>query len=286
MGLVNAVVPHDKLDAEVDKWCAEIRERSPTAHRHRQALVQRRHRAICAPSARSASRRWRCSTAPRSRRRAAAPSARSARRSSASKNEPVRSKAFNEHSSSASASPPIRAPGRSSTAAVKPDGIDLMPTVLHPSELFWRQLRFAEFDVVRDVDLVADDGEVEGRRPLRRHPGVHHAEVLPHHACWCARTPRSTSPPTSRASASACRNISRPRRCGSRGVLQHEFGVEPKDMEFWMERPPSRSHGGATGFKPPPGVTVNQIPPDKSIGSMMVSGELDAVMLLSGRSAT
>ena len=42
--------------------------------------------------------------------------------------------------------------------------------------------------------------------------------------------------------------------------------------------PPSRSHGGATGFKPPPGVTVNQIPPEKSIGSMMVSGKLDAVM--------
>ena len=31
MGLVNAVVPHDKLDEEVDKWCAEIKERSPTA---------------------------------------------------------------------------------------------------------------------------------------------------------------------------------------------------------------------------------------------------------------
>ena len=64
----------------------------------------------------------------------------------------------------------------------------------------------------------------------------------------------------------------------SRAALQHEFGVEPKDMEFWMERPPSRSHGGATGFKPPPGVTVNQIPLEKSIGSMMVSGELDAVI--------
>ena len=30
---------------------------------------------------------------------------------------------------------------------VKPDGIDLIPTVLHPSELFWRQLHFAEFAV-------------------------------------------------------------------------------------------------------------------------------------------
>ena len=31
MGLVNAVVPHDQLDAEVKKWCDEIVERSPTA---------------------------------------------------------------------------------------------------------------------------------------------------------------------------------------------------------------------------------------------------------------
>jgi 2-ketocyclohexanecarboxyl-CoA hydrolase len=31
MGLVNAVVPHDDLDAEVDRWCAELLERSPTA---------------------------------------------------------------------------------------------------------------------------------------------------------------------------------------------------------------------------------------------------------------
>jgi 2-ketocyclohexanecarboxyl-CoA hydrolase len=31
MGLVNAVVPHDQLDAEVQKWCDEITEKSPTA---------------------------------------------------------------------------------------------------------------------------------------------------------------------------------------------------------------------------------------------------------------
>ncbi|MFA5700029.1 MAG: enoyl-CoA hydratase-related protein, partial [Desulfuromonas sp.] len=31
MGLVNAVVPHDQLDEEVQKWCDEINEKSPTA---------------------------------------------------------------------------------------------------------------------------------------------------------------------------------------------------------------------------------------------------------------
>ncbi|HIF17443.1 MAG TPA: 2-ketocyclohexanecarboxyl-CoA hydrolase [Cycloclasticus sp.] len=31
MGLVNAVVAHDQLDAEVEKWCDEIMQKSPTA---------------------------------------------------------------------------------------------------------------------------------------------------------------------------------------------------------------------------------------------------------------
>jgi 2-ketocyclohexanecarboxyl-CoA hydrolase len=31
MGLINAVVPDVELDAEVDRWCAEINEKSPTA---------------------------------------------------------------------------------------------------------------------------------------------------------------------------------------------------------------------------------------------------------------
>jgi 2-ketocyclohexanecarboxyl-CoA hydrolase len=31
MGLCNAVVAHDQLDAEIDQWCAEILEKSPTA---------------------------------------------------------------------------------------------------------------------------------------------------------------------------------------------------------------------------------------------------------------
>lgn len=31
MGLANVAVPHDELDGEVDRWCAELLERSPTA---------------------------------------------------------------------------------------------------------------------------------------------------------------------------------------------------------------------------------------------------------------
>jgi 4,5-dihydroxyphthalate decarboxylase len=64
----------------------------------------------------------------------------------------------------------------------------------------------------------------------------------------------------------------------SRGILQHEFGVHARDIEWFMERNPDKSHGGATGFKPPEGVRVNQIPPTTSMGEMLVRGELDGAL--------
>jgi 4,5-dihydroxyphthalate decarboxylase len=65
----------------------------------------------------------------------------------------------------------------------------------------------------------------------------------------------------------------------SRGVLKHEFGVEPQDLEWWMERTEERSHGGATGFEPPPGIRFHRIPGNESIGTMLVDGKLDATLL-------
>ena len=65
----------------------------------------------------------------------------------------------------------------------------------------------------------------------------------------------------------------------SRGILQNEFGVDQRDIEWFMERTPDMSHGGSTGFTPPPGVKLNRIPPTTNIGEMMVKGEVDATLL-------
>ena len=71
----------------------------------------------------------------------------------------------------------------------------------------------------------------------------------------------------------------------TRGALEHEWGVRSQDMEFFMERTPELSHGGATGFKPPAGVTVHQIPSEKSVASMMLSGELHACIHYRGHAS-
>jgi 4,5-dihydroxyphthalate decarboxylase len=160
---------------------------------------------------------------------------------------------------------------------VAPDSIDLIPTVLHPSELFWRQLRFSEFDIsemsISSLLIAKSKGD-------DRFVGipVFTTRLFFHTTILVRRDAKIDKPADLKGKRVGVPEYQQTAALWVRGVLQHEFGVEPKHMEFWMERPPSRSHGGATGFVPPPGVTVNQIPADKSIGSMMLSGELDAVM--------
>ncbi|HEX4409548.1 MAG TPA: hypothetical protein VH206_12310 [Xanthobacteraceae bacterium] len=166
---------------------------------------------------------------------------------------------------------------------VRPDGIDLIPTVLHPSELFWRMLHFSEFAVSEMscssflIAIARNDTRFVGL-PIFTTRRFFHTSILVRRAAGIDKPAdligKRVGVPEYQQTAALW----------GRGVLQHEFGVQTKDMEFWMERTPEMSHGGATGFKPPPGVTVNQIPADKSIGSMMLAGELDAVLhYLSGR---
>jgi 4,5-dihydroxyphthalate decarboxylase len=166
---------------------------------------------------------------------------------------------------------------------VKPDGIDLIPTVLHPSELFWRQLHFAEFAVAEMscssfmIALGRGDTRFVGL-PIFTTRRFFHTSIL------VARKAGIDKPTDLKGKRVGVPEYQQTAALWARGVLAHEFGVTPQDIEFWMERTPEKSHGGATGFTPPPGVVVKQIPADKSIGSMMLSGELDAVLhYLSGR---
>jgi 4,5-dihydroxyphthalate decarboxylase len=166
---------------------------------------------------------------------------------------------------------------------VKPDGIDLIPTVLHPSELFWRQLHFAEFAVAEMscssfmIALGRGDARFVGL-PIFTTRRFFHTSIL------VARKAGIDKPAELKGKRVGVPEYQQTAALWARGVLAHEFGVTPQDIEFWMERTPEKSHGGATGFAPPPGVVVKQIPADKSIGSMMLAGELDAALhYLSGR---
>ena len=60
MGLVNVVVPHDQLDEEVDKWCQELMQKSPTCLK----ILKASFRTLYEPLRQASRRNWVQETTP------------------------------------------------------------------------------------------------------------------------------------------------------------------------------------------------------------------------------
>lgn len=144
--------------------------------------------------------------------------------------------------------------------------------------MFWRQLKFAEFDVsemsMSSLTIATSQGPTQWvALPVFTTREFFHLRALVRVASGIQ------SPADLRGKRVGVPEYQQTAAIWGRGVLQHEFGVHPREIEWFMERTPEGSHGGSTGFKPPDGVTVNRIPASTNIGEMMVRGELDATLL-------
>src|ERR1700685_2458184 len=131
---------------------------------------------------------------------------------------------------------------------VKADGIDLIPTILHPSELFWRQLHFAEFAVSEmscwSFMIVTGQGDPRFLGlPIFTTRRFFHTTIL------VSRKSGIAQPADLKGKRVGVPEYQQTAALWTRGVLQHEFGVPATAMEFWMEGVPSHSPAGAGAFE-------------------------------------
>jgi 4,5-dihydroxyphthalate decarboxylase len=164
------------------------------------------------------------------------------------------------------------------SGAVRPEGIDWIPSGIHPSEMFWRQLKYADFDVsemsLSSLSIAASRGVRDWVAiPVFTTRKFFHTGIVVRDGAGIER------PADLAGKRVGVPEYQQTAALWSRGALQHEFGVRPDQLRWFMERPPERSHGGATGFVPPPGVELSYIGPDSSIGTMLGTGELDAALV-------
>ncbi len=158
---------------------------------------------------------------------------------------------------------------------VKIEGVDqLTCTISDPFVTFWRQLLFEEFEISemslssyliarsKGMNMIAVPAF-----PARR---FMHAELSIHVDSGVQQ------PGDLVGKRIGVGDYQQTASLWTRGVLQHDFGVSQYEVEWWMERSEELSHGGATGFTPPPGIKFHRIPEDKSLASMLVNRELDA----------
>jgi 4,5-dihydroxyphthalate decarboxylase len=156
---------------------------------------------------------------------------------------------------------------------VKAEGIEIVPTYSHPSETFWRQLKFREFEVGEmsmSSYLIARERGMDWMAlpvfPSRR---LFQTE-LSYHVDSGIETPADVA-----GKRFGVGEYQQTAALWQRGILEHDFGVSQYKVRWFMERTEELSHGGATGFAPPEGISFTRIAPDKSMASMLVSHELD-----------
>jgi 4,5-dihydroxyphthalate decarboxylase len=162
---------------------------------------------------------------------------------------------------------------------VQAEGIELVPTYSHPAETFWRQLKFGEFEVAemsmssyliarfRGADMIALP-VFPSRRLFQTELSYHVDSDI-------------TKPEDLAGKRVGVAEYQQTAALWIRGILEHDFGVSQYKIHWYMERSEEMSHGGATGFKPPPGISFNRIAPNKSLASTLLEKELDAAHIAS-----
>lgn len=157
---------------------------------------------------------------------------------------------------------------------VTPRGFDLKVEHLAPSEIFYRMLKEEAFDVsemsLSSFFIARSQGRAFSAIPVFPYRHCFHTSVfvrdeIEHPQQLVGKRFGLTEYQVTAA-------------LWTRGVLEQDFGLDLREVTWYVERRPELSHGGETGFAPPEGITIEQIPQGKTLGSMLASGELDAVL--------
>lgn len=159
---------------------------------------------------------------------------------------------------------------------VRPEGLDITWLPLNVEQIFWRQFRHLEFDA-SEISLSA--------LLIRRGRGVDDLVPLPvflsrsfRHSCIYVNSGAGVAQPEDLVG----RRVGVPEfqmtaAVWARGVLEDEYGVRQEDIRWFqggLEQPGRMPQEPVT----PPDVSLDGLPPGKTLTGMLAAGELDALI--------
>jgi 4,5-dihydroxyphthalate decarboxylase len=156
-------------------------------------------------------------------------------------------------------------------STVEPDGIELnVLTRMDSTTRHWRFLRNGDFDVAECSASAYVTARDQGR-PFTALPVFLHRRFR--HGFIFINTKKGIAKPTDligRRIGVKSFQLTAANWC--RGILEHEYGVPHKSIEWVAERDEDVEFKQATGLR------ITRIPDAQSIETMLVNGEIDAVM--------
>ena len=160
-------------------------------------------------------------------------------------------------------------PLRDSTVQV--EGVELNYVTMQPAEIFWRQLQYQEFDA-SEMSLSNYTSLVStGKSPFIAIP-VYPSRVFRHGYFFVNTDKGIKTGADLKGKRGGVPEYSMTAAVYMRGLMQHEFGVKPSDVE-WVQGRADR-----LGRKLPGDVKLTQAPAGTELGDLLERGEIDFMM--------
>jgi len=154
---------------------------------------------------------------------------------------------------------------------LQPEGIELTYLSLQPAEIFWRMLQYKEFDA-SEMSLSNYTTLVNtGNAPFIAIP-VFPSRVFRHGYFFINTEKGIKNPADLKGKRGGVPEYSMTAAVFMRGLLQHEYGVKPTDVQ-WVQGRADR-----LGRKLPSDIRLTQAPAGAELGDLLESGEIDFMM--------
>lgn len=159
---------------------------------------------------------------------------------------------------------------------IKPEGIELNYLVMSVEEIFWRMMKYEEFDISELSMGAFLTAAARGRRPFVAIP-VFPSRTFRHRCIFINTASGIQRPEELRGKRMGVPEYSMTAAVWLRGLFQHEYGIPPGEIHWIQAGEEQPGRKDRVDFEMPPGVRLDS-KNDRTLNEMIASGEIDAMM--------
>ena len=160
---------------------------------------------------------------------------------------------------------------------IRPEGIDLIYLPQRPEEVFWRMLRYKEFDISEMSFSSYVLNRSRGNTDFIAIP-VFISRMFRHACIYTAVSSRIDSPKDLTGKRVGIPEFQATATVWARGILHHEYGVSTDQMHWFtggMEEP---GREDKISLSLPSSIRISAIPTGETLNHMLECGDIDALV--------
>ena len=159
---------------------------------------------------------------------------------------------------------------------IKPEGIEINYLAMPVEEIFWRMMKYEEFDVSELSMGAFLTAAARGRRPFVGIP-VFPSRTFRHRCIFVHSAAGIEKPEDLRGKRVGVPEYSMTAAVWLRGLFEHEYGIAPREIHWIQAGEEQPGRKDRVDFEMPPGIRL-EIRSDRTLNEMIESGAIDAMM--------